>query len=94
VAGQSLSDVARRHGIHASVIGRWCERFGGTATAAFVPVTVAVPEAALPPTASPIVAQARDAVIEVVLANGRRLVAAEGIAPSRLRVLIAAVETA
>lgn len=35
-----------------------------------------------------------ESVIEVVLANGRRLVAAEGIAPSRLRLLIAAVEAA
>jgi len=97
VAGHSLSDVARRHGIHASVIGRWCERFDDEpATMAFVPVTVTVaaPEAALAPTAPPIVAPARDAVVEVFLANGRRLVAAESIAPSRLRLLIAAVEAA
>jgi transposase len=91
--GQSLSDVARRYGIHASVIGRWCERFGEASTAVpFVPVTVAVPEAPLPPAAPPVVAPARDAVVEVFLANGRRLVVAESIAPSRLRLLIAAVE--
>jgi transposase len=96
VDGASLSDVARRHGIHGSVIGRWCERFGEASAPAtpFLPVTVAAPEAALPPAAPSMVAQTREAVVEVVLANGRRLVVAESIAPPRLRVLIAAVEAA
>lgn len=99
VDGQSVADVARRHGLHPSVLGRWCARYGKRtpypppAAATFVPVTVTVPEAK-PMPVPPDKSGRGEGVIEVVLANGRRLVAAEGIAPSRLRLLIAAVEAA
>ena len=99
VDGQSLSDVARRHGLLPCVLGRWRARYGERADVpppaapTFVPVTVAGPEAKAKPL-PPSNGGRGEGVIEVVLANGRRLVAAEGIAPSRLRLLIAAVEAA
>lgn len=98
VDGQSLSDIARRHGLHPSVLGRWRGRYGERtaspppAAPTFVPVTVAASVAL--PEPPPGKGDRSESVIEIVLANGRRLVAAEGIAPSRLRLLIAAVEVA
>jgi transposase len=99
VDGRSLSDVARRHGVHPTVLGRWRARYGEradvpiSATPTFVPVTVAAPVAMPEP---PLKAEdgGRARVIEVILSNGRRLIVADGIAPARLRVLIAAVESA
>jgi transposase-like protein len=94
-----VADVARRHGVHPTVLGRWRARYGEradvpiSATPTFVPVTVAAPVAMPePPPKDEDGGRAR--VIEVVLAKGRRLIAAEGIAPAQLRVLIAAVESA
>lgn len=99
VDGQSLSDIARRHGVHPTVLGRWRTRYGARsdvpppAAPSFVPVTVTAPVAMPePPPKDEDGGRAR--VIEVVLAKGRRLIAAEGIAPAQLRVLIAAVESA
>ncbi len=99
VDGQSLSDVARRHGLQPSVLGRWRARLGersvlaSPAAPTFVPVTVAAP-VPMPEPPPKDDGGRGERVIEVVLANGRRLVAAEGIAPSRLRLLITAVEAA
>lgn len=94
--GSSLSDVARRYGVHSSVVGRWYARYGkdSGASPSFIPVTVAAPETAPAVPPEPVSVVRAEAVIEVILANGRRLVVAEAIAPSRLRQLIGAVEAA
>ncbi|MGE4338521.1 MAG: transposase [Pigmentiphaga sp.] len=95
-ADASLAEMGRRHGIHASVIGRWRRRYGaedcrpGLPAVAFVPVMVAPLDAA--PTVSSPSGPERRAFVEVFLSNGRRLVVAEDIAASRLRRLVAAVE--
>ena len=57
----------------------------------FVPVTVAAPTTE---TKEPDGLRHGEARIEILLTHGRRLVADEGIAPSRLRLLIAAIEGA
>ncbi|WP_173984731.1 hypothetical protein [Magnetospirillum sp. SS-4] len=94
-SGRSVAEIARRYRLASSVLGRWCARYGTKmppATApSFVPVTVA---ASAPETTEPDGPRYGEARIEILLANGRRLVADEGIAPSRLRLLIAAIEGA
>ena len=98
VDGQSLSDVGRRHGVHSSVVGRWHAQFGGgppsSAAPSFVPVTVTTPEATSPAVPEKLGGGRTEGAIEVVLAHGRRLIVAESILPSRLRLLIAAIEAA
>lgn len=100
IDGQSRADVARRHGLHSSVFGRWCGRYGARAASpspaapSFIPVAVVAPEAGALGPAPESEGGRGEGVIEVVLANGRRLVTGESIAPSRLRLLIAAVEAA
>ena len=93
--GQSVAEIARRYRLASSVLGRWCTRYRTKmppATApSFVPVTVA---ASAPETKEPDRARHGEARIEILLSHGRRLVADEGIAPSRLRLLIAAIEGA
>jgi transposase len=73
LVGATLSEVARRHGVHANVLFRWRRELGSatgaaTATAApatrFIPVTLSSPSmpASTPTTAG---------TIEIVLAGGR-----------------------
>jgi transposase len=78
VGGATLSEVARRHGVHANVLFRWRRELGSgmgappdeaaTATSApatrFVPVTLWSPSTP----ASPLT---RPGTIEIVLAGGR-----------------------
>ena len=94
-SGRSVAEIARRYRLASSVLGRWCTRYGTKmppATApSFVPVTVAAPTTE---TKEPDGLRHGEARIEILLTHGRRLVADEGIAPSRLRLLIAAIEGA
>jgi len=84
VGGATLSEVARRHGIHSSLLFRWRKTLGsvmgaptldaGAATSAaaghrFVPVMLPAPSA--PPTPSTM--PARTGIIEIVLDGGRAL---------------------
>ena len=84
VGGATLSEVARRHGIHASLLFRWRKRLGAamgappidaeaaTSTAVpprFVPVMLPAPLAAPVTTPEP----TRPTIIEIVL-DGRRTV--------------------
>ena len=84
VGGATLSEVARRHGIHASLLFRWRKTLGAvmgappidaeaaTSTAVpprFVPVTLPAPLAAPVTTPEP----TRPTIIEIVL-DGRRTV--------------------
>lgn len=83
VGGATLSEVARRHGIHASLLFRWRKAFGSVmgvppldvaasgspAAARFVPVMLPAPSA--PP--APTTEAAKPGAIEIVL-DGRRTV--------------------
>jgi transposase len=78
VDGATLSEVARRHGVHANVLFRWRRELGpamgappgeaATATAppaaSFVPVTLSLPS-------TPASTLTRPGTIEIVLAGGR-----------------------
>lgn len=78
VGGATLSEVARRRGVHANVLFRWRREFGsakgvppgdaGTATGApatrFVPVT-------LPSPSTPASTLTRPGAIEIVVGGGR-----------------------
>jgi transposase len=94
-SGRSVAEIARRYRLASSVLGRWCARYGTKMPPAtvpsFVPVTVA---ASATETKEPDGPRCGEARIEILLSHGRRLVADEGIAPSRLRLLIAAIEGA
>ena len=79
--GESVSGVARRHGVHSSVLFRWRRRFGTPAGtgAGFVPVVVETPEEASAP------ATGR---IEIVLGGDVRVVVDATVhAPALARVL-------
>ena len=94
-SGRSVAEIARRYRLASSVLGRWCSRYGAKlppATApSFVPVVVAASATEMNEPDGPRRGEAR---IEILLSHGRRLVADEGIAPSCLRLLIAAIEGA
>lgn len=86
VGGATLSEVARRHGIHASLLFRWRKVLGSVMSAPpidaepatstvtaprFVPVMLPAPVA--PPAPTPIPIPAKPGTIEIVL-DGRRTV--------------------
>ena len=94
--GVTISAVARRHGVHPSVLGRWVRRWKPEAPPpALVPVMISedASPVATDRKAPPGTASAEESV-EVVLTNGRRLVVREGISPSCLRRLVSAVDGA
>ena len=95
-SGLPLGTVARRHNVSSSCLGRWRDKFGGLSASVSPPVFVPV-EVAGPPVdaAKPSVAADRsEVVVEIILNGGRRLRVDADIAPARLRLLVAAVETA
>lgn len=80
----SISAVARRHGVHASLLFRWrraAERSQQPSPPTFVPL--ALPAPATPSTAA--------GLIEVDLAGGHRVRAEPGADPALLRTVIAAL---
>ncbi|WP_404381162.1 IS66 family insertion sequence element accessory protein TnpA [Caenispirillum salinarum] len=87
-SGLPVAEVARRNGVHPSVLGRWCRK-AAPAAPGFLPVQVAAPkdEEAAPAPEEP-------SPVEIVLTNGRRLIVPATIAPPRLRTLVAALEGA
>ena len=79
--GDSVSVVARRHGVHSSVLLRWRRRFGTPADtgAGFVPVVVETPEEA---------SAGATGRIEIVLGGELRVVVDATVhAPALARVL-------
>jgi transposase len=94
-SGRSVAEIARRYRLASSVLGRWCARYGTKTPPAiapsFIPVTVVASATEMNEPDGPRCGEAR---VEILLANGRRLMADEGIAPARLRLLIAAIEGA
>ncbi len=93
VAGATLSQVARRHGIHASLLFRWRKALGSVTGAAtslsptpsFVPVMLPAPSA---PPGTP----ARAGVIEVVLDGGRTVRVGPDVDTAALVRIVAALE--
>ncbi|WP_404385883.1 IS66 family insertion sequence element accessory protein TnpA [Caenispirillum salinarum] len=86
-SGLPVAEVARRNGVHPSVLGRWCRKAAPTAPG-FLPVQVTEPEEVAAP------APEDPSSVEIVLTNGRRLIVPATIAPPRLRTLVAALEGA
>jgi transposase-like protein len=86
-SGLPVAEVARRNGVHPSVLGRWCRK-AAPATPGFLPVQVT--------TSNDVAAPAPEdrPSVEIVLTNGRRLIVPDSIAPNRLRALAAALEEA
>ena len=81
----SISAVARRHGVHASLLFRWrraAERAQQPVPPTFVPL--ALPAPAAPPAAA-------SGLVEVELAGGHRVRAEPGADPALLRTVIAAL---
>lgn len=96
-SGGSVSTVARRHGINASLLFRWRRNLTEVAPVrrrceAFVPVTVAAP-VALP--APPVLARngaSSQPPIEIVLVGGRKVRVDADVDADKLAVIIAALE--
>lgn len=87
-SGLPVAEVARRNGVHPSVLGRWC-REAAPAAPGFLPVQVAAPKNEGPAPAPEVPSS-----VEIVLTNGRRLIVPDTIAPPRLRTLAAALDEA
>jgi len=101
VDGASLSEVARRHGIHASLLFRWRKELGsvfaapsgsaeptaGLATPRFLPVMLPAPAVQAPTQES-----ANTGAIEIVLGGGRRVRVGADVDTEALTRIIDALE--
>lgn len=95
--GGSVSAVARRHGLHTSLLFRWRRNLGGkpappsssSPPPAFVPLTLPSP---MPAARSAPSFSARADAIEIVLTSGRIVRVGSGIDVVTLRRLLAALE--
>src|SRR5690606_35564934 len=91
--GGSVSEVARRHGLHTSLLFRWRRNLGGRPTAStisqepptFVPLS-------LPALAPPAELQPKTSKIEIVLAGGRMVRVDTNVDVSALRRFLDALE--
>lgn len=100
--GATLSEVARRHGIHSSLLFRWRKSFGSVmgpsasiaiAKASTSTAPIFVPVLLPPPTASaPAATPASTSTIEVALDNGRMVRVAADVDTSALVRIIEALE--
>lgn len=97
-AGATVTEVARRHNVHTSLLFRWRREYAGTAPPskpvappAFLPVSIATPPASPPPARS---IASKMSMIEIELAFGRKLRVASDIDVAELRRIIVALETA
>ena len=98
VGGATLSEVARRHGIHASLLFRWRRDLGSafeqppieagaTAVPSFVPVMLAAPT-----TPAAACTAGKASAIEIVIAGGRIVRVGADVDPAGLLRIIAALE--
>jgi transposase len=105
--GAMVSAVADRNGISRSQLDAWMRLareggipgicLNGSQKALFAPVRIeAVPALPTPPVSTPAAAhgQRRPGVVEIALTNGRVVRAEEGIEPTRLARLVAALDGA
>lgn len=87
----SISAVARRHGLHASLLFRWRrDARDAELTLAHQPLPTFIP-LALPAPASVPAAEPASGVIEIEVAGGHRVRAEPGADPGLLRSVIAAL---
>ena len=102
VGGATLSEVARRHGIHSSLLFRWrralgsplgsppldsrADALGSTRALSFVPVMLAAPTRPEPSVAG------KPGIIEIVIAGGRMVRVGSDVDASALVRIIAALE--
>jgi len=85
VAGASVSQVARRHGVHASLLFRWRRDLKAKPGAqCFMPMLLPPPEAPAP---------AKPSTIEIVIAGGRTVRVGADFDTAALVRIIAALET-
>ena len=100
VGGATLSEVARRHGIHASLLFRWRRDLGSpfghppteasaAAAPSFVPVMLAAPTTPAPAATS---VAAKPGAIEIVIAGGRTVRVGADVDTAALARIIAALE--
>ena len=97
-AGGSVSEVSRRHNIHASLLFRWRSEYRNrkpvtpkqVRTATFLPMAVG---AAQTPTEKEHASLAEPTLIDVELANGRRIRISDGVDVQALMRIIVALET-
>lgn len=97
VAGSKVAEVARRHGVSASLVFGWrrLARDGllGTCGAALVPVKVAVPALSMAPSVAAVRRPKRSAgLIEIELAHGRRLRVGRDVDGDALRRVLDALD--
>ena len=100
--GARVSEVARRHGVCASLLHRWRRQAEGRPVrkmprrsvrpAAFVPLLLETGSPAGPPASAPATIGTAEAVIEVVLRNGRVLRVDAGVNAAAVARLAAALE--
>lgn len=95
-SGQPIAVVARRHGVHATVLGRWCHRFGpGLKTwkdaPDLIPVRLVAPERSEDPCPKVVADTRVPSMIEIHLANGSKVIVPDDIPPARLRGLLSVV---
>jgi transposase len=95
VPGANVSAISRRHGAAQSMIYQWRKSFGPAAPdgsmPAFLPVAIAAPCPPAPTAAAP-VEPVNSGMIEIVLANGRRVRAEASADPVTLARLVAALD--
>lgn len=88
----SVSEVARRHGLHSSLLFRWRREARDQEEAATRPAPPAFIPLALPaPAASPAASEAGVGRIEIELAGGHRVRVEAGADPAVLRSVIEAL---
>jgi transposase len=105
-SGATVSEVARRHNIHSSLLFRWRRQYAPTTApasaspskpdskaATFLPVRVEAPIALAPPKPS-VEATRGSSVIEIELVTGRKLRVGADVDVITLRRIIVALETA
>ena len=107
VGGATLSEVARRHGIHSSLLFRWRRNFGSPLAPpidALAAVPTSVPTSSLPPNFVPLMLAApktptpepsvagKPGAIEIVIAGGRTVRVGTDVDTAALMRIIAALE--
>lgn len=104
--GATVSEVARRHNVHTSLLFRWRREFASASspvsaapqtpepkTATFLPVRVAAPAPSTSPEPRPEPSR-RSSVIEIELMSGRKLRVGADLDIAVLKRIVMALETA
>lgn len=92
VGHRQVSATARRHGISRSLLTVWRRQYrdgelGGSHSPRFIPLTLSAEPSAAPLRSNP------EAMVEIALRNGRRLVVPANVDPEALARLLAVVDS-